>query len=94
MRNNRLLDITLTFLIPPMTRHSHHVRIMRDIKLATEILRPQKRHHNRIRKYTAHEDADDFTVLVAMLRVLGWREWEALAESRFDGRGSRRDEVA
>lgn len=63
------------------------------IEQAAAVLGTEEGQENDIGIDTAHEDADDDTVFVALGLALGW-EREAFSNGGFDGRRGRGDEVA
>lgn len=63
------------------------------IKVPAQTLGSSNRQQNHIRKDTAHEDANDLAVLVAVGRSLGGWQRESLADGRLDGRTGRGHEV-
>lgn len=69
------------------------ILIMRNIKLATQMLGANKRQHDNVGIHAPHEDADDFAVVVATGAALRLAEGETLANARLNGRRGRRNEV-
>lgn len=64
-----LLDIRLALLRvslnhPPVRRDYSHIIIMRDIKLAPQMLRSHQRDQDHISKHTPHEDANHLPILI------------------------------
>lgn len=76
-----------------LIRNLPHIRIMLNLKLAAQVLRPNKHQNDDIRVHTAHEDTDDLAVVVPLRGPVG-REREPFADGGLDGRARRADEVA
>lgn len=67
---------------------------MLNIEIPSEVLRPQERNKNRVRKDAPHEDTNHLTVIKPLLALLRFREREPLANSRLDSRTRRTNEIA
>lgn len=69
------------------------IPVVRGIEDAAAVFGTEEGQENDIGVNTAHEDADDDTVLVTLGLALGGKG-ETFADGGFDGRGGGRDEVA
>lgn len=61
------------------------IRVVRDVKLAAQVLGADERQHNHVRVHAAHEDADDLAVVVPAHALGAGRQREVLAQARLDG---------
>lgn len=73
--------------------HDLHIAVMRDIKLTAQLLRPKEGNNNDIGVDASHEDANNLTIVVAVLDLLRRRQGEPLPNRRLDGRAGGRNEV-
>lgn len=77
----------------PRPRRIRQIIIVRHAKLMTQFLRAKERQNDHIREHAAHEDADDFAVIIP-LRLAQRRKRVPLADRGLDRRGGGGDEVA
>ena len=77
-----------------MSRDNRQVGIVVRVKVPAQTFGTSQGDQDGIGKDTPHEDTDHFSVLVAMLSLVGRGKGEALANRRFDGGTGRRHEVS
>lgn len=91
-----LIVMTMTvssLLHSPVAHGLPGIRVVSNIKLTPQVLGTDERQNNDVHVHTGHEDADDFSVVVASLAFSVVGKWEVLAETGLDGRRSRRHKV-
>lgn len=76
-----------------LTARFRQISVVHGVEDTAAVLGTDQGQDDDIGVDTAHEDADDNTILVPLDLALGW-EREAFAHGGFDGRGGRGDEVA
>ena len=88
----RLIQIIMTQGLPLVhnsgnrisARRISHITIMRDVEATAQVLGADESENDHVSEDTAHEDADDFAVIVPF-GLAQWWQGEALADSGFDG---------
>ena len=75
-----------------VARRLGHILIVLDAEFLAQVLRTADCEDDDIEEYAAHEDTDDFPVLVSQCLAFG-RQRESFTGCRFDGRRGGRHEI-